>query len=226
MKYAIDRLAGLILLILLAPLLGIVAFLIKMDDRGPVFFRQERLGLGGKLFNICKFRTMIPNADRLLDEKGRVGNVNRLTRVGRILRSLSLDELPQLLNIVKGEMSFIGPRPTVPQHWPRYTERQKDRFRMKPGVTGWAQVSGRNTLKWSQRIECDLWYIENYSLLVDLRILAKTAKVVFLRRGVVLDRNPEQVDDLGAPSDLAFESVASPEPNQPIANGDRNAKRA
>ena len=196
-KYTLDRLIGLIMLIFLLPFFIVIAFIIKAEDRGPIFFKQERPGLREKLFTIWKFRTMIPNADKFLDDKGRVNNINRVTRVGRILRSLSLDELPQLINIIRGEMSFIGPRPVLSQHLARYTELQKGRFVMKPGVTGLAQVNGRNTLRWSRRIEYDLQYIKEYSLWLDIKILVKTFKVALLREGIVLDRNPDQVDDLG-----------------------------
>jgi lipopolysaccharide/colanic/teichoic acid biosynthesis glycosyltransferase len=139
---------------------------------------------------------MIPDADTLLDAQGRVGGINRITRVGHWLRLTRLDELPQLINILKGEMSFVGPRPVLPSHLNRYTEFQKQRFRMKPGVTGLAQINGRNQLKWSERIRLDVEYINTYSLALDVRILIRTTGVVFRREGISLDRNPEQVDDL------------------------------
>lgn len=138
---------------------------------------------------------MVPNADSLLNADRRV-EMNRVTKVGKLLRLLSADELPQIINILIGEMSFIGPRPALWEHMSRYTEEQKKRFLMKPGITGLAQVNGRNLLKWSKRIEYDLQYIEHYSLWLDLKILFRTVKVVLLREGIVLDRNPEQVDDL------------------------------
>ncbi len=150
---------------------------------------------------------MFVNADQYLDTQGRVGQKNRITRVGAFLRFTSLDELPQLINIVKGEMSFIGPRAALPQHYDRYTTQQKKRLCMKPGVTGLAQVNGRNTLPWSKRIEYDNWYVENYSLKLDLKILLKTVKVVLLREGIVLDRNPEQVDDLAPMKDHKFDDI-------------------
>lgn len=195
-KHALDRAGALLLVTLLSPVLLLIGAIVKLEDRGPAFFRQDRLGRNGKIFRVWKFRTMVPNADRLLDERGRVGKVNRVTRVGRVLRKLSLDELPQLINILLGEMSFVGPRPAVPSHLQRYTETQMGRLRMKPGVTGWAQVNGRNTLKWSKRIEHDLWYIEHYSLWLDVKLILMTFRVVMTGRGVVLDRNPEEVDDL------------------------------
>ncbi|MFZ2446370.1 MAG: sugar transferase [Syntrophobacteraceae bacterium] len=198
-KYLCDRIFACLLLAFLWPAFLLMALAVKLDDGGPVFFRQRRPGLHGRPFVIWKFRTMITDADALLDAEGRVkGSVSRVTRVGKFLRQCSLDELPQLINILCGEMSFIGPRPALEEHFCRYTDRQKQRVNMKPGVTGLAQVDGRNTLKWSERIERDLKYIEEYSLLLDLEILARTVKVVLFRRGIVLDRNPEQVDDLPA----------------------------
>ena len=198
-KYILDKVFALFLSLVLSPLWLAIMLAIKLDDGGPVFFTQDRLGKDGEIFKIYKFRTMIVNADQFLDEQGRVTNENRITRVGRILRFFSLDELPQLINILKGEMSVVGPRPVLPEHYQRYNTRQKRRFLMKPGVTGLAQVNGRNTLKWSQRIEYDIHYIEHYSLWLDLKILLKTIKVVLLREGVVLDRNPQEVDDLAKP---------------------------
>jgi len=195
-KYFIDQVLAGILLILLAPIFIIIAIAIKLDDRGPIFFIQQRSGLNGKPFSIWKFRTMIVNADQLLNEAGGIKNQNRITRIGQILRSLSLDELPQLLNILKGEMSFIGPRPVLPGQAERFTTEQKKRFQMKPGITGLAQIHGRNTLKWSRRIAYDIEYIDNYSFFLDFTILLRTSKVVLLGEGIVLDRNPEQVDDL------------------------------
>lgn len=196
-KYFFDRLFSVFLLILLAPLFLLIALAITLDDRHAVFFRQKRPGLHGKPFWIWKFRTMILNADALLDAHGRVKKANRITRVGRALRYLSLDELPQLFNIIKGEMSFIGPRPALWEHLERYSQMQQRRLLMKPGITGLAQVNGRNTLKWSQRIEYDVWYVDHYSLWLDLKILFRTVKVVLLREGVELDRRPEAHDDLG-----------------------------
>jgi len=197
-KYALDRVLALALLLALSPLFVLIMIAVRLGDSGPVFFRQDRLGLNGRIFSIWKFRTMIVDADKHLEEDGSV-KVVRVTRIGRILRFLSLDELPQLLNILAGDMSFVGPRPALVEHLQRYTEHQRRRLGMKPGVTGLAQVNGRNQLRWSERIEYDIRYIDEYSLWLDLKILVKTIKVVFLREGVVLDRNPEQVDDLEPP---------------------------
>lgn len=194
-KHLLDKVVSFVLLVALSPLLLFIALAIKTEDGGPVFFRQPRLGRNGSQFLIWKFRTMIVDADKYLDEMGRPTQ-NRITLVGRFLRYLSLDELPQLINIFKGEMSVVGPRPALTSHLPRYTDVQKKRLQMRPGVTGLAQVNGRNTLRWSKRLEFDCWYVEHYSLWLDLKILAKTVKVVLFREGIVVDRNPDQVDDL------------------------------
>lgn len=198
-KYFIDRCVAAVLIIVLAPLMAIVAIFVWLDDRGPVFFRQHRMGFNAKPFSIWKFRTMVEDADRLLDDQGHVVNVARVTRVGRLLRKTSLDELPQLFNIVGGQMSFVGPRPGLPEHYTRYSPVQRRRYSVRPGVTGLAQVNGRNSLPWSERIRLDLKYIDEYSLLLDLKILLRTIWVVSTGHGIVLDRNPEQVDDLGPP---------------------------
>lgn len=194
-KRAVDLIAAILLLAILWPLCAAIAIAIKLDDGGPVFFRQLRLGHQGDQFEIWKFRTMVPDADRFLDESGEA-TVDRITRVGRVLRYFSLDELPQLVNIVRGDMSMIGPRPALVSHLDRYTDEQRRRFEMRPGVTGLAQVNGRNTLAWSKRIQYDIQYIDNYSLWLDLKILALTMKVVVTREGIVLDRNATEVDDL------------------------------
>jgi lipopolysaccharide/colanic/teichoic acid biosynthesis glycosyltransferase/glycosyltransferase involved in cell wall biosynthesis len=196
-KYTLDRILAPILLIALAPLFLIIAIVIKLEDYGPIFYRQERIGWRGKPFTIWKFRTMVVDADRLLNPDGTVSTTKRITRIGKLLRFLSLDELPQLINIIDGKMSFIGPRPVLIGHVLRYTDEQKIRLCMKPGVTGLAQINGRNTLTWSKRIEYDIQYVRTYSLWIDIQILLYTVKTVIAREGIVLDRNPEQVDDLG-----------------------------
>lgn len=198
-KYLLDRLVGAVLLVAMLPLLLLIAFAVKLDDGGPVFFRQPRVGLERKIFRIWKFRTMIVDADRYLDDNGRTVGVNRVTRVGRVLRKLSLDELPQLCNIVRGEMSFIGPRPVLTDHLARYTDEQMRRFTMKPGITGLAQVNGRNTLPWSRRIALDVEYVSSYSVWLDVKIMLRTVQTVLVPGQVVLDRNPEDVDDLPPP---------------------------
>lgn len=194
-KYGLDRVVATAVLVVLTPALAAIAVAIKIDDGGPVLFRQERLGLNGRPFRVLKFRTMVVDADRYLDAMGRPTR-ERVTRVGRFLRSTSLDELPQLLNVIAGQMSLIGPRPALVSHLDRYTPAQRGRLRMKPGVTGLAQVTGRNSLPWSVRIELDNSYIDNYRPGLDAQILARTVYQVLTRSGVALDRNPETADDL------------------------------
>lgn len=162
-------------LVTLSPLLALVSAAIKLDSPGPVIFRQERLGLGGRSFTIYKFRSMSVGAEAggVYEQKGDV----RVTRVGRVIRSTSIDELPQLANIIKGDMSIVGPRPTLTYHpWPLsdYTETQRRRFDVRPGVTGWAQVNGRKTLDWADRLAFDVDYVDRVSASFDLRILLKT----------------------------------------------------
>lgn len=177
LKRIIDILGSLFGLILASPIFLISAVAIKLDSKGPVFFRQERLGKDGKVFKIFKFRTMVENAEKMSSGIITFENDPRITRVGDFLRKTSLDELPQLLNVLKGEMSLVGPRPPVPYH-PRkyedYPEHQKRRFKMKPGITGYAQVNGRNNLTWDDRIELDVHYVENFNILLDIKILFLT----------------------------------------------------
>lgn len=170
-----DIIVSLIAIIVLALPMGIIALLVKLQDGGPAIFRQERLGKGGKSFYILKFRTMIIDA-----EKGGVYSDNkdpRVTKIGNILRKTSLDELPQFFNILRGDMSFIGPRPPLTYHpWPitEYTEEQFKMFNVRPGITGWAQVNGRKAVEWNKRIELNVWYVENVSLWLDIKILFMT----------------------------------------------------
>ena len=195
-KHAGDRVAAGVLLLLLSPAFAVIGLLVWLEDGRPIFFRQDRVGRYGRRFLIWKFRTMVVEADRFLDKEGRVHGDGRITRAGRFLRLTSLDELPQLINVIRGEMSFIGPRPGLKEHYDRYTAAQKRRYDMRPGVTGLAQVNGRNTLPWSRRIAYDLEYIDEFSLWRDVKILAKTIAIVATGKNLVLDRNPELVDDL------------------------------
>ena len=185
LKRLLDVGAAVIGLVLLAIPFTFIAVAIKLDSTGPVFFRQERAGKDGKPFRVWKFRTMVVGAV----DQGLGLNVarddRRITRVGRILRNLGLDELPQVLNVLSGEMSLVGPRPTLAYQVERYDEVQRRRLLMKPGITSLAVVSGRNALTWEERIKLDVWYVEHWSLRLDLRILAKTLWVVLItRRGV------------------------------------------
>ena len=157
-----------------SPFLAVAALAIKLEDRGPVLYRQQRVGQDGREFELVKLRTMVAGAE----QQGAGWAVNRgdprITRVGRLLRRLSLDELPQLWNVVRGEMSLIGPRPTLAYQVEQYTPRQRKRLEVKPGITGWAQIHGRAALPWDERIELDVWYVENRSPRVDLKILLRT----------------------------------------------------
>jgi lipopolysaccharide/colanic/teichoic acid biosynthesis glycosyltransferase len=158
---------------------GACAVAIKLTSTGPVFFRQERVGLLGRRFRVVKFRTMVDRPDNPLFPE-----TDRITRAGKWLRRLSLDELPQLFNVARGEMSIVGPRPTLPYQVDRYDDRQRHRLAVRPGVTGLAQVRGRNAIAWAERIELDLEYVEKQSIWFDLRIIASTATAVFGGSGV------------------------------------------
>ena len=169
-----SRIAAVLGLIVTSPALVLAALGIKLEDRGPVLYRQRRVGRGGEEFELLKLRTMVVGAER----QGAGYAVNegdpRITRVGRVLRRLSIDELPQLWNVVRGDMSLVGPRPTLRYQVEKYTPRQRRRLDVKPGITGWAQVHGRAALPWDERIELDVWYVEHRSPWLDLKILAKT----------------------------------------------------
>jgi lipopolysaccharide/colanic/teichoic acid biosynthesis glycosyltransferase len=166
-------------LVVASPLIAAAAIAVKLEDGGPVLFRQTRVGKDGKEFELLKLRSMVVDAER----KGAGYAVDRgdtrITRVGRVIRRTSVDELPQLWNVVRGDMSVIGPRPTLRYQVERYTERQRRRLEVKPGLTGWAQIQGRATLPWADRIELDVWYVEHRSPKVDLRILLRTPLALF-----------------------------------------------
>jgi len=179
MNRALDlAIAGLGLAVA-SPVLGLAALAIKLEDGGPVLYRQPRVGKDGADFELLKLRTMVVGAER----QGAGFAVNegdpRITRAGRVLRRLSLDELPQLWNVVRGDMSLIGPRPTLRYQVERYTARQARRLEVKPGITGWAQIHGRATLPWAERIELDVWYVEHRSPKTDLLILLRTPLALF-----------------------------------------------
>jgi lipopolysaccharide/colanic/teichoic acid biosynthesis glycosyltransferase len=184
---ALDLLVASLVLLVASPLLAVAALLIKLESGGPVFYRQRRVGRGGAPFELWKLRTMVPGAEAMGAGIYVVEGDRRITRVGRLLRRFSLDELPNLVNVLKGEMAVVGPRPTVQEQVDRYTERQRRRLEVKPGITGWAQVNGRTSLPWPERIELDVWYVENRSLRLDLRILAKTARMLATGHGLYSD---------------------------------------
>jgi lipopolysaccharide/colanic/teichoic acid biosynthesis glycosyltransferase len=162
-----------------SPLLAAAALAVKLEDRGPVLYRQTRVGKDGRDFELLKLRTMVQGAETMGAGYAVNEGDSRITRVGRVLRRLSLDELPQLWNVVRGDMSVIGPRPTLRYQVERYTEHQRRRLEVKPGITGWAQVHGRATLPWAERIELDVWYVEHRSPRLDLKILARTPLALF-----------------------------------------------
>ncbi|WP_449243002.1 sugar transferase [Desulfovibrio sp.] len=175
MKRFLDVLLSALLLAILSPLLAATALAVRLGLGPGVLFRQERPGLGGRPFTLLKFRTMRP---------GPGPDAARLTRLGRFLRRASLDELPELWNVLRGDMSLVGPRPLLMRYLPLYTPRQARRMEVLPGITGWAQVNGRNALTWEERFELDIWYVEHRSLVLDLRILGRTAWTVLSGRGV------------------------------------------
>jgi len=167
-------------LLLASPLLALAALAVKLEDGGPVLYRQTRVGRDGADFELLKLRTMVVGAETMGAGLAVNHGDPRITRVGRWLRKLSLDELPQLWNVVRGEMSVIGPRPTLRYQVEQYDERQRHRLDVRPGITGWAQVNGRASLPWAARIELDVWYVEHRSPLLDLRILARTPFALFV----------------------------------------------
>ena len=180
-KRIIDFLLALFLLIICLPLMLLIAIFVKVDSKGPVLFKQKRVGKDNKIFTIYKFRTMITDTER----NGRqLSDFERMTRIGRILRELSLDELPQLINIIKGEMSFVGPRPLLVEYLDYYDDYKLKRHKVLPGITGWAQVNGRNLLSWEERFKYDVWYVENVSFFLDLKIVFLTLVKVLKKEGI------------------------------------------
>jgi undecaprenyl phosphate N,N'-diacetylbacillosamine 1-phosphate transferase len=193
-RYLFDFFVALFILLLASPIMLISALLVALDG-GPIFFRQTRVGTFGKSFKVFKFRSMIVNADDYLDERGLVTR-ERITKVGKFLRKSSIDELPQLFNILAGDMAIVGPRPILPRMLPFMTKQEKKRFNARPGITGLAQINGRNHAKWSKRFEMDVKYIDTASLFVDLLIVLKTVKMIITAADVSDDRNSDQVDDV------------------------------
>lgn len=178
-RRAIDVLAGSLALLLTAPVMAVAMVAIRLESRGHAIYKQRRVGRDGRPFNMLKLRTMVDGAEHIGAGLAINENDSRVTRVGAFLRRTSLDELPNLVNVVRGDMSLIGPRPTIPIQVAQYTPRQRGRLAIRPGITGWAQVNGRAALPWSERIDLDLYYIEHRSLAFDLRILGRTLAIVF-----------------------------------------------
>ena len=194
LKRAVDVVGAALALVVLSPVLAVVAVLVRVRLGSPVLFRQERAGLGGRPFVLTKLRTMT-------DERGPDGallpDADRLPAFGAFLRSTSLDELPELVHVLRGEMSLVGPRPLPTAYLDRYSPRQARRHEVRPGITGWAQVNGRNTAGWPERLEMDVWYVENRSLRLDLQILWRTLRVVVARDGVAEDGQATMTEFLG-----------------------------
>ena len=185
LKRLIDFIVVFGVLVIIWPILLIMTLWLHFANRGAgAFFTQERPGQYGKIFKVIKFKTMTDerdeNGDLLPDEK-------RLTKIGKFIRSTSVDELPQLFNVLKGDMSLIGPRPLLPQYLPLYSKEQARRHEVRPGITGWAQVNGRNAISWTKKFELDVWYVDHCSFLLDLRIIFLTIKKVFVREGISSD---------------------------------------
>jgi len=181
---ALDLAIAALGLAISSPLLAAAAIAIRLESRGPAFYRQRRVGRDGVPFELWKLRTMVPGAEAMGAGIYVLEGDPRITRVGRLLRRFSLDELPNLFNVLKGEMALVGPRPTIQEQVDRYTERQRRRLDVKPGITGWAQVHGRASLPWPERIELDVWYVEHRSLMLDLRILLRTARLLTTGHGL------------------------------------------
>jgi len=183
-KRGVDIVCAMIGLAVLTPLLLVVAIAVLIDSGRPVFFLQERVGLHGRAFRIIKFRTMTRDAEQQMKEQWITAGSPYVTHIGRFLRKTSLDELLELVNVLKGDMSLVGPRPTLPVQVARYDEFQRRRLEVRPGITGWAQVNGRNSISWTERIKLDVWYIDHWTPWLDVRILLMTIGQVLRQRGV------------------------------------------
>jgi lipopolysaccharide/colanic/teichoic acid biosynthesis glycosyltransferase len=177
-------------LLVAAPFLLVAIIAIRLESRGGAIYRQRRVGKDGRPFDVLKLRTMVTGAEHMGAGLAVSEGDTRITRVGRLLRRTSLDEVPNLVNVLRGDMAIVGPRPTVPVQVDRYTERQRERLAVKPGITGWAQVNGRTELPWDERIELDLWYIEHRSWRLDLEILRRTIRMVFGGEGLYRGETP------------------------------------
>jgi lipopolysaccharide/colanic/teichoic acid biosynthesis glycosyltransferase len=196
-KTAVDRAAGLVGLVVAAPVLVGAAVAVKATMGSPVLFRQRRPGRGERVFDIVKFRTM----REATDERGNpLSDAERLTPVGRWLRATSVDELPQLWNVVRGELSLVGPRPLLVRYLPRYSPEQRRRHDVMPGITGWAQIHGRNAISWEEKFALDVWYVEHWSLALDARILIETVGRVLKRDGVSSDGHATMPEFEGTPA--------------------------
>jgi len=181
---ALDIVLAAVALIVLSPLLAVAAVAIRLESRGAVIYRHRRIGRHGEPFELLKLRTMVQGAENMGAGLYIEDRDSRITRTGWLLRRFSLDELPNLVNVLLGDLALVGPRPTVSEQVEAYTERQRRRLEVRPGITGWAQVNGRASLPWPERIELDIWYVEHRSLALDLRIIARTIKLLVTGRGL------------------------------------------
>ena len=186
-RRALDVVVAALALALCSPLLLLAMIAIRLESRGGVIYRQRRVGIDGRVFEVYKLRTMVHGAEHIGAGLRIDAGDERVTRVGALLRRTSFDEVPNLLNVLRGEMSLVGPRPTLPEQVAQYTPRQRGRLAVKPGLTGWAQVNGRTSLPWSERIELDLYYVEHRSLALDLKILARTPGLIVRGSGLYKD---------------------------------------
>ena len=193
-KKLIDFLCSLFLILLLSPLIILITIALFFANQGKPFFLQNRPGKHEKLFNIIKFKTMNDKKD---DSGNLLSDEIRLTKIGKFVRKTSIDELPQLINVLKGDMSLVGPRPLLPQYLPLYNEFQKRRHEVKPGMTGWAQVNGRNAISWKQKFDYDVWYVDNLSFILDIKIVLLTIKKVFIAEGITSKENNTMDEFLG-----------------------------
>lgn len=185
LKRVIDFILVFIVLVVIWPILLLITIWLHFANKGAgAFFTQERPGKDGKIFRVIKFKSM---TDERLASGKLLPDAKRLTHVGKFVRATSIDELPQLINVLKGDMALIGPRPLLPEYLPLYSEEQARRHEVRPGITGWAQVNGRNAISWSRKFELDVWYVEHCSLLLDVRIMLLTIKKVFAKEGIVKD---------------------------------------
>jgi undecaprenyl phosphate N,N'-diacetylbacillosamine 1-phosphate transferase len=181
-KRILDFLFAIVLLIILSPIMLIAALAIKIEDpKGPVLFKQKRPGKDAKIFEVFKFRTMIVDTER---DGRKLSDIERITKVGSFLRKTSIDELPQLFNIIRGEMSFIGPRPLLVEYLKFYSPEQMRRHEVRPGISGWAQVNGRNAISWEEKFQYDIWYVDNQSFFLDLKIFLLTIYSVLNKKGI------------------------------------------
>jgi len=207
-KRALDVAIAALAAAIAGPFMLLIALAIRLEDRGPALLRQSRVGMDGEDFGLLKFRTMIADAHTVGSGWLVAERDPRITRVGRVLRKWSLDELPQMFNVLRGEMSIVGPRPTLRYQVDQYTPFQRRRLEVKPGITGWAQICGRNSLRWPERIELDVWYVEHQSLRLDLAILLRTVPMILRPTGVY----NEARGDWGEVVDPAGHADVTPDP--------------